>query len=132
VSCQLRGPLFGLSTAALLTGVEELPPPGFGADLPHRDLAASGLTSPDISEWSAAFEHQPCQVWQGVKQTARTAAQPLRRAKILRTIPQEPTIVPIQGQTGLHPDINSQQERHGVYPPQHPKGMLDIAYTRML
>jgi hypothetical protein len=37
-----------------------------------------------------------------------------------------------EGQTSLHPNINGQQDRHGVYPSQRNQGMLDIKHARML
>jgi hypothetical protein len=54
---------FGLRAAPLFTRIEEQSAPGFSTDLSHRDVATRGLTSPDISEWSTAFEDQPRQVW---------------------------------------------------------------------
>jgi len=71
-------------------------------------------------------------VWQGVKHAAHPMAQPLCRAKILRTIPPQPTIVPIQSETSLHPNINGQQDRHGVYLPQRNQGRLDIEHVGVL
>lgn len=66
VALSLAWALFRCSRA-----YEELPAPGFGTDLPDRDLTTCGFTPPHSSERSAPFEHQPCQVWQGAKNAPR-------------------------------------------------------------
>jgi hypothetical protein len=65
--------VFGGSTVALFTRIEELATPYFGTDLAHQDAATRCGAFPDLSQWPTAFEYEPEQMRylpeQGVRAT---------------------------------------------------------------
>jgi hypothetical protein len=97
---------FCTRATALLARVKKLAAPVFSANLTHRNVMLGGFTLPDFCQMTTALKHNADQLRPFVKPAPHRPAQMGRRAEMVRSIPDETTVLPIQSKASSEPHID--------------------------